>query len=81
VTAIPAQADPPQAASAAGIGRLRSRLLRAHPSDPVWARPALAALLLATALLYLVGLNSNGWATSSMPPRRTSGPPARSERA
>jgi 4-amino-4-deoxy-L-arabinose transferase-like glycosyltransferase len=38
-----------------------SRLLRARPSDPVWARPALAGLLLATALLYLVGLDRNGW--------------------
>jgi 4-amino-4-deoxy-L-arabinose transferase-like glycosyltransferase len=38
-----------------------ARLLRAHPADPAWARPALAALLLATALLYLVGLNRNGW--------------------
>jgi 4-amino-4-deoxy-L-arabinose transferase-like glycosyltransferase len=28
----------------------------------VWARPALLALLLATALLYLVGLSRNGWA-------------------
>jgi 4-amino-4-deoxy-L-arabinose transferase-like glycosyltransferase len=61
VTAIPAQADPPQAADAARAGRLRSRLLRAHHSDPVWARPALAALLLATALLYLAGLGRNGW--------------------
>jgi 4-amino-4-deoxy-L-arabinose transferase-like glycosyltransferase len=38
-----------------------ARLLRAHPADPAWARPALAALLLATALLYLVGLDRNGW--------------------
>ena len=38
------------------------RLLRARPGDPAWARPALLALLLATALLYLVGLSRNGWA-------------------
>jgi 4-amino-4-deoxy-L-arabinose transferase-like glycosyltransferase len=38
-----------------------ARLLRAHPADPAWARPALAALLLGTALLYLVGLDRNGW--------------------
>jgi len=38
-----------------------SRLLRAHPADPAWARPALAVLLLATALLYMVGLDRNGW--------------------
>src|ERR1700734_3641982 len=39
----------------------KERLLRARPGDPAWARPALAALLLATALLYLVGLDRNGW--------------------
>ncbi len=38
-----------------------ARLLRARPSDPAWARPALAGLLLATGLLYLVGLSRNGW--------------------
>ena len=38
-----------------------ARLLRAHPADPAWARPALAALLLAAGLLYLVGLDRNGW--------------------
>jgi 4-amino-4-deoxy-L-arabinose transferase-like glycosyltransferase len=37
-------------------------MLRGRPGDPVWARPALLALLLATALLYLVGLSRNGWA-------------------
>jgi 4-amino-4-deoxy-L-arabinose transferase-like glycosyltransferase len=60
VTAIPTRADQPQAARAAGAGRL-PRLLRAHPADPAWARPALAVLLVATALLYLVGLDRNGW--------------------
>jgi Dolichyl-phosphate-mannose-protein mannosyltransferase len=39
-----------------------ARMLRARPDDPAWARPALLALLVATALLYLVGLNHNGWA-------------------
>jgi hypothetical protein len=63
VTAIPTRADQPQAAraAAAGAGRRVPRLLRAHPADPAWARPALAALLAATALLYLVGLDRNGW--------------------
>jgi 4-amino-4-deoxy-L-arabinose transferase-like glycosyltransferase len=37
-------------------------LLRARPGDPAWARPALLALLVVTALLYLVGLSRNGWA-------------------
>ena len=39
-----------------------ARLLRARPDDPAWARPALLALLVATGLLYLVGLGHNGWA-------------------
>jgi len=32
--------------------------------QPAWARPALAALLLGTALLYLWGLGESGWANS-----------------
>ncbi len=40
----------------------KERLLRARPGDPAWARPALLALLVVTALLYLVGLSRNGWA-------------------
>ena len=43
-------------------GRL-ARLFR-RPEDPVWARPALLALLAATAALYLVGLSRNGWANA-----------------
>src|ERR1700722_20259913 len=60
MAAIPTRSDQPQAARA-GAGRRKARLLRAHPADPTWARPALAALLLATALLYLVRLDGNGW--------------------
>ena len=60
MTAIPTRADLQAARTAGASGRM-SRLLRARPSDPVWARPALAGLLLATALLYLVGLDRNGW--------------------
>ncbi len=58
---------PPAAPAAASpgstpVGRWR-RLL--HPGDqPRWARPALLALLLATALLYLWGLGASGWANS-----------------
>ena len=60
MTAIPTRAD--QSLAARGTdGRRLARLLRAHPADPAWARPALAALLLATALLYQVGLDRNGW--------------------
>ncbi|MGY4895636.1 ArnT family glycosyltransferase [Micromonospora aurantiaca (nom. illeg.)] len=32
--------------------------------DPRWARPALAGLLVATALLYLWGLGASGWANA-----------------
>jgi 4-amino-4-deoxy-L-arabinose transferase-like glycosyltransferase len=60
VTAIPTRTDQLRAARTAAGSRM-SRLLRARPSDPVWARPALAGLLLGTALLYLVGLDRNGW--------------------
>ena len=61
MTAISTQ---PGAAQAAGQvpGRRLARLLRGRPDDPAWARPALLALMLATALLYLVGLSRNGWA-------------------
>ncbi len=38
------------------------RLLRGPAADPRWARPALLALLAATALLYAAGLSRNGWA-------------------
>jgi 4-amino-4-deoxy-L-arabinose transferase-like glycosyltransferase len=62
VTAISTQADQPLTPGEAGPGNRLARLLRAHPADPAWARPALAGLLLATALLYLVGLDRNGWA-------------------
>ncbi len=37
-------------------------LLRGRAGDPVWARPALLALLACTALLYLFDLGRNGWA-------------------
>ncbi|MCU1494248.1 MAG: glycosyl transferase [Acidimicrobiaceae bacterium] len=37
---------------------------RPRPEDPAWARPALGALLIATALLYLWGLDRSGWANS-----------------
>jgi 4-amino-4-deoxy-L-arabinose transferase-like glycosyltransferase len=37
-------------------------LLRGRPGDPRWARPALLALLVLTAVLYTAGLSRNGWA-------------------
>jgi 4-amino-4-deoxy-L-arabinose transferase-like glycosyltransferase len=61
VTAISTQPGPAQAAGHIPGGRA-ARLLRGRPDDPAWARPALLALLGATALLYIVGLSRNGWA-------------------
>jgi 4-amino-4-deoxy-L-arabinose transferase-like glycosyltransferase len=42
-------------------GRL-ARLVRGHPADPRWVRPALLTMLALTAALYAVGLSRNGWA-------------------
>ncbi|HUL24396.1 MAG TPA: glycosyltransferase family 39 protein, partial [Streptosporangiaceae bacterium] len=61
MTAISTQPGSVQAAGPVRGGRA-ARMLRGRPGDPAWARPALAALLVATALLYLVGLSRNGWA-------------------
>ena len=57
-------------AAAEPFGRTGSRaraLLRGRADDPVWARPALAGLLLATAVLYLADLAASGYANSSTP--------------
>ena len=51
------------AQSGAEPSRLQ-RFVRGNADDPTWARPALLALLAATALLYTYGLTSNGWANS-----------------
>ena len=45
-------------------GRRRRGWLRRRPEDPRWARPAVLALLAATAVLYLWGLGASGWANS-----------------
>jgi 4-amino-4-deoxy-L-arabinose transferase-like glycosyltransferase len=47
----------------AARGRSRA-LLRGQESDAAWVRPALLALLGATALLYLWDLSASGWANS-----------------
>jgi len=61
VTATSTQPGPAPAARPARRSAA-ARLLRARPGDPAWARPALLALLVATGLLYIVGLSRNGWA-------------------
>ena len=38
--------------------------MRGKESDPAWVRPALLALLVATAVLYIWGLGASGWANS-----------------
>ncbi|HXM57824.1 MAG TPA: glycosyltransferase family 39 protein, partial [Candidatus Dormibacteraeota bacterium] len=43
--------------------RLRS-LVRGRAADPVWVRPALLAVLIGTAILYIWGLDRSGWANS-----------------
>jgi 4-amino-4-deoxy-L-arabinose transferase-like glycosyltransferase len=60
VTAISTQPGPAPAARPSRGSRM-TRMLRARPNDPAWARPALLALLVATALLYMIGLSRNGW--------------------
>ncbi len=41
-----------------------ARFVRGKEGDPAWVRPALLALLAATAVLYLWDLGSSGWANS-----------------
>ena len=40
------------------------RFVRGKESDAAWVRPALLALLVGTAVLYIWGLGANGWANS-----------------
>ncbi len=54
--------DPPRAGH-----RTRGRIVRffrGRPSDPAWVRPALLALLAATAVMYMWDLGASGWANS-----------------
>jgi 4-amino-4-deoxy-L-arabinose transferase-like glycosyltransferase len=65
---VPETVAPPTTESRTGRsvrpGRASDRLWRGNTEDPPWARPALLALLAATALLYLWGLGASGWANS-----------------
>src|SRR4051794_8622395 len=61
--APPTVAHPVQGGHTAPPTRL-SRLWRGRPEDPALVRPALLALLLATAVLYLWDLGASGWANS-----------------
>ncbi|KAA9153619.1 glycosyltransferase family 39 protein [Amycolatopsis acidicola] len=42
----------------------RNRLLHGRPGDPRWVRPALFALLVVSAVLYLWDLSASGWANA-----------------
>ncbi|MFD9213337.1 ArnT family glycosyltransferase [Streptomyces sp. NPDC059544] len=57
-SATPGPPGPPSAPGAA------ARLWRGRAEDPVWARPALIALLALTGALYLYNLSASGWANS-----------------
>ena len=61
MTAISGTAAQPPATHEDGAVSRWSWLLRARPADPAWARPAIAGLLLATTLLYIAGLDRDGW--------------------
>ncbi|MFI5839749.1 ArnT family glycosyltransferase [Catenuloplanes sp. NPDC051500] len=60
--------DGPAVASAASVAvpaRSRwQRIVRGPEDDPVWARPALYLLLIATGVLYIWSLGASGWANS-----------------
>ncbi len=62
-TSPPTETSDAQEAVAPAPSRVQ-RFIRGNADDPTWARPALFALLAATALLYTYGLTSNGWANS-----------------
>jgi 4-amino-4-deoxy-L-arabinose transferase-like glycosyltransferase len=54
---------PPPLPAVGAPSKLRS-LVRGAETDAPWVRPALLALLVATAVLYLWGLEASGWANS-----------------
>src|SRR5256885_1742608 len=53
---------PPRAFNGTG-DRLRG-LVRGRTADPAWVRPALLAVLIGAAVLYIWGLDRSGWANS-----------------
>ncbi len=59
-----APSSPADGPAPTGPTSRRRRLLRGRPEDPAWVRPALAVLLVGTAVLYLWGLDRSGWANS-----------------
>ena len=60
---LPPAAPPPTWPPGPRPGRV-ARFFRGKESDPAWVRPALLALLAATAVLYLWDLGADGWGNS-----------------
>jgi 4-amino-4-deoxy-L-arabinose transferase-like glycosyltransferase len=61
----PDRTTPPAPTTALGADdRLADPISSPAPEDPPWTRPALAALLVGTAIAYLWNLSINGWANS-----------------
>ncbi|MHC1558467.1 ArnT family glycosyltransferase [Actinomycetospora sp. C-140] len=66
---VPLRAPAPRPAAAPGAGRHAApgrvaTFWRGRAADPRWVRPALIALLVATAVLYLWGLGASGYANT-----------------
>jgi 4-amino-4-deoxy-L-arabinose transferase-like glycosyltransferase len=59
-----AQPTPTAPTAPPASGSRLGRLVQGDPSDPRWVRPALLALLAATAVLYLWDLGASGWANT-----------------
>jgi 4-amino-4-deoxy-L-arabinose transferase-like glycosyltransferase len=65
MTAVAIERDhPPTSIEPTGDRPRWRRAVRGREDDPAWVRPTLIALLLGTALLYIIGLGASGWANS-----------------
>lgn len=64
MTAVTSGASSRAGGSAARSPRKAARAARETAAPPSWHRPALAVLLLGTAVLYLWGLGASGWANA-----------------
>ena len=58
---VPARPDP---SNGSGRGARVRSVVRGRAADAPWVRPAVLALLAATAVLYLWGLGASGWANT-----------------
>src|ERR1022692_494729 len=61
----PGHSQPSETGIAGGRWSQRARsLVRGREEDPIWVRPSLLGLLIATAILYIWGLGASGYANS-----------------